>query len=245
MFLDSAPSPGKSLDLKDSFNFVCRSGLSCFNSCCREKHLPLTPYDILRLKSSLNLHSDAFLEKYTHYRLDKESGFPIIAIKMKDGPDKACPFVSSSGCMVYVDRPTACRLFPLGRVSGFGPGDVGLEEIFYLLHIKGCLGMNESKVWTVKEWVKGQRLGQYIDMNDMMLDLLFHPWKERGRPLDTKQLQKVIVSCYNLDVFRDFVFQTKFLDLYEIDNDTRLKIKNDDTELLKLGIRYLKKSLFT
>ena len=105
--------------------------------------------------------------------------------------------------------------------------------------------MNEPRAWTVKEWVEGQGLGQFIEMNDMMLDLLFHPGKKSGCPLDSKQLQKVIVSCYNLDVFRDFVFETKFLDLYEIDYDTRIKIRNDDTELLKLGVRYLKRSLFT
>ncbi|MFC1884215.1 YkgJ family cysteine cluster protein [Thermodesulfobacteriota bacterium] len=245
MFLDSAPSQEKRLDLKDSFNFMCRSGLACFNSCCSNKHLPLTPYDILRLKSSLHLHSDLFLDKYTNYRLDKESVFPIIAIKMKDGPDRACPFVSTSGCMVYANSPTACRLFPLGRVSGFGAGKRVSEEIFYLLDVKGCWGMDEPKAWTVEEWVKGQGLGQFIGMNDMMLDLLFHPKKESGRPLDSRQLQKVIVSCYNPDVFREFVFETKFLDFHDIDSNTRIRIKNDDMELLKLGIEYLKRSLFS
>ncbi|MBW2118939.1 MAG: YkgJ family cysteine cluster protein [Deltaproteobacteria bacterium] len=115
MFLESAPSPEKCLDLKDTFAFSCHKDLACFNACCRNKYLPLIPYDILRLKKARNLHSDEFLTRYTVYRLDHDSGFPIISLKMGDAPEKACPFVTPEGCSVYNDRPMACRLFPLGR----------------------------------------------------------------------------------------------------------------------------------
>ena len=60
----------------------------------------------------------------------------------------------------------------------------------------------------------------------------------------SSQLQKIMVACYNLDVFRDFVFNTGFLDLYEVDEEIRSKIKNDDTALLNLGLAYLRKTLF-
>ena len=79
MLLESVPPPEKRLQLFDSFAFSCHKNLACFNTCCRKKHLPLTPIDVLRLKGSLNLHSDSFLDKYTAYQLDQESGFPIIS----------------------------------------------------------------------------------------------------------------------------------------------------------------------
>jgi hypothetical protein len=53
-----------------------------------------------------------------------------------------------------------------------------------------------------------------------------------------------MVACYNLDLFREFVFKTGFFDLYEIDKETVTKIKEDDTALLKLGFAYLGRVLF-
>jgi hypothetical protein len=47
-----------------------------------------------------------------------------------------------------------------------------------------------------------------------------------------------------MDVFREFVFKTRFLEVYEIDEKTRSKIKNDETALLHLGLAYLRKTLF-
>lgn len=244
MIIDSAPPPEKRLHLQDTFTFSCRRELPCFNSCCRNKHLPLTPYDVLRIRKTLEIDSDLFLAQYASYRLDKESGFPVISINMKSGPEKVCPFLSHRGCSIYEDRPMACRLFPLGRVSGFAPADGSPEEIYYLLEIKGCLGLDEKKAQSVKEWVDGQGLGKYIELNDMMLDIMFHPERKRHRPLDSRQLQKVIVACYNLDVFKEFVYKTRFMDSYHIDDKSRRRIKEDEIALLKLGFHYLRKSLF-
>ncbi len=244
MFLESAPSPEKCLDLKDSFAFSCHKDLACFNTCCRNKHLPLTPYDTLRLKNALNLHSDEFLSRFTVYRLDKDSGFPIISLRMGDAPQKACPFVAPEGCSVYNDRPTACRLFPLGRSSGISHESMTKEEFYYLLDIPGCLGLEEKKIWSVREWRDNQGLLPYTEINDRMLELVFHEKRDRSKPLDEHQLQKVMVACYNLDVFRGFVFKTGFLDLYEIDKETCSKVKNDDNALLNLGLAYLDRALF-
>jgi Fe-S-cluster containining protein len=244
MFLESAPSPEKCLDLKDTFAFSCRKNLACFNTCCRNKHLPLTPYDILRLKNALNLHSDEFLSRYTVYRLDQNSGFPIISLGMGDTPQKACPFVAPEGCRVYKDRPMACRLFPLGRSSGINRDSMKKEAFYYLLDIPGCLGFDEKQIWNVKEWRDNQGLFPYAEINDRMLALVFHDRRDRAKPLNENQLQKVMVACYNLDLFREFVFKTGFLDLYEIDKETVTKIEEDDTSLLKLGFAYLERVLF-
>ena len=59
--------------------FRCYPGISCFNACCRNKHLPLSPYDVLRLKRALRLDSDTFLVEYAVYALDSRSGFPVIS----------------------------------------------------------------------------------------------------------------------------------------------------------------------
>ncbi len=243
MFLDSPPPAEKRLCLTDTFRFSCHSDLSCFNRCCRNKHLPLTPYDILRIRKALGLHSDHFLETYALYRSDPHSGFPVLSVKMGD-EEGECPFVGPDGCTIYHDRPTACRLFPLGRSSGIGRGGTTREEFFYLLDTPGCEGIKEKKVQSVKDWTDDQGLLPYIDMNDKMLGLLFHPRRDRSRRLDQGQQQKVMVACYNVDLFREFVFKTGFLEQYQIGRETRNTVAENDTALLALGFTYLDQTLF-
>ena len=244
MFLDTPPPAEKRLGLADTFSFSCHGRLSCFNRCCRNKHLPLTPYDIVRIRKALKLHSDDFLERYTLYRLDPHSGFPILSIKMGE-KEGLCPFVGPDGCTIYDDRPTACRLFPLGRSSGISRGGTTREEFFYLLHTPGCRGVKEKKVQSVGEWRDEQGLVPYIEMNDKMLGLLFHPNRDGTRHLDQRQQQKVMVACYNIDLFREFVFKTGFAEQYKIGKETVKRVMESDTALLTLGFTYLDGTLFT
>jgi Fe-S-cluster containining protein len=245
MLLNSLPPPHKRLYLGDSFNFSCHKGLACFGTCCRNRDLTITPYDVLRLKNALKLHSDDFLSRYTFYRLDAPSGFPVITLKMRQDSKRTCPLLTSEGCSVYRDRPTACRLFPLARASGVLENYTKRDEFFFLMDAPNCLGRHEEKTQNLKEWLDEQGLGTYRIVNDKMLGLLFHPDRKRGEPLDDRQLQKIMIACYNLDIFREFVFETKFLDSYLVDDQTRSLIKHDDFELLMLGFAYLRTSLFS
>ncbi len=241
MLADTPPLREKRLGLTDTFPFSCHSRLSCFNRCCRNKHLPLTPYDVIRMKRALHLLSDDFLSRYAVYRLDPGSGFPILSLAMK-GTDKVCPFVGPDGCEVYEDRPTACRLFPLGRLSSL---ENGKREIFHLLDVQGCEGIKERVLQRVDQWTIDQGLSPYIEMNDRMLEILFHPERDRLVPLNEGQQQKVMVACYNIDIFREFVFHTEFLTRFRVDGVTREQIRKDDEALLRLGMSYLKKVLFS
>lgn len=244
MFIETAPPPEKRLTIQGTFRFDCHQGLPCFNTCCRNKHLPLTPYDVLRLRRNLNLHSDVFLDRYTLYRTDPQSGFPVVLLRMSDGADGRCPFLGVDGCKVYADRPTACRLYPLCRVSGYASGNGRLEAFFYMLDAPQCLGRQENRIWTVGTWHTGQGLDPYSAMNDRMLELIFHPRRASGKELDERQLQKVLVACYNLDIFREFVFSTGFLDRFEVPMNIRECIAEQDTALLDLGLAFLRKTLF-
>jgi Fe-S-cluster containining protein len=183
MFLESPPPHEKRLQPTDTFHFSCHRELSCFNTCCRNKHLPLTPYDILRIKRNLAIHSDDFLARYVVYRPDPESGFPILSIKMRH-KEAICPFVTEKGCAIYPDRPTACRLYPLGRSSGIDSAEGKPKEFYALLHITQCHGLREEKAWSVAQWVNDQGLLPYIHMNDKMLEILFHPRRNPSTPIN-------------------------------------------------------------
>ena len=52
------------------------------------------------------------------------------------------------------------------------------------------------------------------------------------------------LASYNIDKFRQFVFESSFLDRYVIDEETIEKIKKDEIELLKFGMKWLKGIFF-
>ncbi len=128
----------------DSFTFSCHPGVSCFNKCCNDVNIFLTPYDIIRLKNRLGITSGEFLEKYTLLPIDENLRHPVVMLKMTDD-ELNCHFVNESGCTVYEDRPWSCRMYPIGVAS---PNEVAAnqnEEFFFLLKEDVCLGFDEGK----------------------------------------------------------------------------------------------------
>jgi len=48
----------------------------------------------------------------------------------------------------------------------------------------------------------------------------------------------------NTDYFREFVFESSFLDTYDISQERIEKVRADDAELLKLGYEWLRSAMF-
>jgi hypothetical protein len=61
---------------------------------------------------------------------------------------------------------------------------------------------------------------------------------------DEKSLRLFFLGSYDLDSFRKFVFESRFLDIFDLDDEYREKIMNDEIELLKFGHRWLKYILY-
>ena len=59
------------LKLDDCFKFECRPGIACFNKCCGDVNIFLSPYDVLRLKNQLGMSSGDFLDKHTQMALER------------------------------------------------------------------------------------------------------------------------------------------------------------------------------
>ena len=66
----------------------------------------------------------------------------------------------------------------------------------------------------------------------------------RKKNLPTDKLQMFYMTSYNSDRFREFVFQTKFLNIFDITVEEIEKINTDETELMKFGMKWLKFALF-
>ena len=226
-----------------TLKFSCHPEISCFTACCADLHLVLTPYDILRMKRRLQLHSGEFIKQYTEPHEDRESIFPLMRLKMRDDEGRHCPLVTPKGCTIYEDRPGACRLYPLGRAAASGLSGREGGEFYFLVNESHCLGFQEDREWTVEEWIQDQGVGIYNEMN--------RPWMEivtsknpRLRELTEHKLGMFYMVSYNLDRFRDFVFHTKFLKLFDVSAEEIQKLASDEVELMKLGMRWLKFALF-
>jgi uncharacterized protein len=149
------------------FLFACLKALPCFTRCCADLNLVLTPYDVLRLKNRLNLSSGAFLESYTTTYVDAAYRVPVVKLKMNDDEKRRCPFVRPEGCVVYEDRPSACRLYPLGRAASKMYAEHTVGEYYFIVKESHCLGLNEEQEWPLQGWLTDQGLDEYNTINDV------------------------------------------------------------------------------
>ncbi|NOZ21388.1 MAG: YkgJ family cysteine cluster protein [Planctomycetes bacterium] len=223
----------------DTFKFACHPGISCFNRCCADVNILLTPYDVLRMRTRLGLGSQEFLDRYTILPFGPQQKLPIPILKMNDDADKKCPFVDlETGCTIYSDRPWPCRMYPVGLAS---PDDTpGQEEFYFLLKEDDCQGFECDKEWTIQEWMDDQGVEEYDEMGKLWGEITLHPKIQLGEIVEPKQLDMCFMASYDLDKFRRFLFETKFFEKFEIEADLTEKLKEDDLELLKFGFRWLR-----
>jgi Fe-S-cluster containining protein len=222
------------------FKFSCHEKVACFTRCCRQVDMYLFPYDIIRLKNALNLDSHEFMQKYVRLVQGENPYFPAVMLQLNE--EKNCPFQSKAGCSVYDHRPSACRTYPLERAVDRTPDAQGDREFYFMTNHEYCLGHLEVRDFTVKEWVRNQRLEQYNLMNDLWgeLDTIFstNPWRGEGSGGEKQRLAFMV--CFDIDGFRKFVEQHRLLMNFRLDKDTRKRIERDDQELLKFGFEWLK-----
>jgi len=235
------------LDPGACFRFACHPSVRCFTDCCRDLNLMLTPYDVLRLKRNLGLDSSDFLDRYALRVTDPDWQIPVLKLRMEEAPPHPCPFVVSAGCRVYADRPGACRAYPLGRAArrARGPGACAVtEEKHFLVKEPHCHGFEESTEWTADGWMENQGLEVYNRKNDRWMAFLTRYRPGADGQLTAKQWQMFFMACYSLDRFREFVFGTRFLSLFDISEERQAALRGQDEALLDFAMEWLAFSLF-
>ena len=233
------------LTLESVIQFDCHKNVSCFNACCRNIDIVLTPYDILRLKRRLELDSREFVGRYTTpYPMDFHN-LPGLKMNVKPGTTE-CVFLSEEGCMVYEDRPAACRYYALGSMGVRKKDESEVEEIFFIVKEDHCRGHEEPRHQTVAEYRYDQGVEVYDDMNREWRDIVL---KKRssgptvGRPTD-RSMQLFDMCSYDIDSFREFIQTPGFREVYDLDDDEFVRLKKDEDFLLNFAMRFLKQVLF-
>ncbi|RJQ15114.1 MAG: YkgJ family cysteine cluster protein [Nitrospiraceae bacterium] len=231
------------LSLNAEFNFRCHKGIKCFTKCCSNIEILLTPYDVIRLKNRLGLSSGEFLSRYTTMKIDEKTTHPFAMLRMNEDEGKTCLFVTPEGCTVYSDRPANCRYYPIGQGTLKVEGKDGKpkdDEFYFFIREPHCYGYHEKKGWTVASWREDQGVDLYDTMNREWKALQLRKNLPGHPELDPKKQMQFYMASYDTDAFRKFIFESKFLDVFDIDKETVEKIRNDEIELMHFGVKYIK-----
>jgi Fe-S-cluster containining protein len=233
------------LTYDSKFKFKCHPGVPCFTQCCRGIKITLTPNDIIRLKTRLGLSSEEFLSIYTEPHLLEKTDLPMVTLKLLDDEAESCPFVRDDGCIVYEDRPATCRYYPVGVATLQHQEGADDEGFFFFVNEPHCRGFEEEQEYTVDSWRRDQGVDVHDAVNQSWTDLIV---RKRSFPASIKLTQNAkqmfFMVSYNIDQFRRFVFESTFLERYEVDAKTQASIKADDCALLEFGVKWLKDVLF-
>ena len=234
--------PGIRIKKGDTFKFSCHSEVSCFNRCCHNLNLFLYPYDVVRLKQSLDISSDAFLDEYVDVVLRSSNYFPEVLLRMSPTREKACPFLSAAGCTVYPDRPDTCRIFPFEHGILYDARQKKDTPVYFFRPPDFCRGHHEDEEWTMSKWIRDQDAEVYQKMTMRWAEVkrLFQddPWGIEGP--EGSKAKMAFMAVYNVDRFRDFIFQSSFLKRYKLKSAHLNKLKSDDVQLLKFGFEWIK-----
>ncbi|WP_025769228.1 YkgJ family cysteine cluster protein [Thioalkalivibrio sp. HK1] len=241
----SSPVEPAELQLESEFRFNCHPGIACFNACCRNIDITLTPYDILRLKRRLDMDSKEFVTRYTiPFEMDFH-GMPGLKMRTRPGTTE-CTFLTDAGCSVYEDRPVACRYYALGNMGVRRKDESSVDDIYFVVREDHCLGHEEAKTRSVAEYRTEQGIEPYDDHNRAWRDIVL---KKRssgptvGAP-SARSLQLFDMCSYDLDSFRDFIRARSFRDIFDIDADEIDALADDEERLLAFSMRFLQQILF-
>jgi len=248
---DGSPILPVRLKPDDMFNFSCHRGVSCWNVCCHGADITLTPMDILGLSRNLGIRPREFLTEYTLPGVWDRADLPVAKLKMTGSDGKGpCQFLADEGCTVYDDRPATCRYYPLGLASIKPKGADNKEDFCFLVKESHCKGHNEENLQTVNQFRKEEGIEDYDRVNRGWMDILMKmaSWKNLGGPngkdVTPQVKQMFFLVSTDVDGFRQFVFETKLLETYEIDPEATEIVRTDDEALLLLGFDWMKNVMF-
>jgi len=232
----TAESDERILSGDDEFRFSCRRELDCFNKCCNDVNIYLTPMDIVEMRDALGVKSGEFLSRYAFPLFPKAVGHPVVVLKMEPGT-RQCPFTTREGCSIYEARPWSCRSFPLEPVEEGRKG-------FRIIRRDFCLGFEDADSRLISEWRESQDMELREAVNGLWATITHHPAVGRMNLLEGAGRDMFFLASYNPDEFRRMVFETDFLKYFAVEESTLKEVKEDDVELLAFAFQWLRTVLF-
>jgi len=235
----------RTLALQDAFTFHCGPDRACFNTCCADVNIVLTPLDVLGLARRLGMTTTVFRARHTVTLETRDLQLPVVALRMEEEKEgRPCPLVGPEGCTVYEDRPWACRMYPLGLAVPPAHAGEEPEPLFFLFEDGFCEGHRDGPEWTVGAWRDDQGIPRREQLEEEFRRVVTHPWFIGGRRLDPRRQELFLMACYDLDRFRELIFESSFLQRLVVDPDLASQLATDDLALLDFSFRWVRFALF-
>ena len=233
------------LDGSATIQFQCRKGIDCWNACCSNIDISLTPVDVLRLSRRLGISTTEFLQQYTFpYEMEPNG---IAGIKFKPVEDgTACQFMRPEGCDIYDDRPTACRYYPVALLSMRRSDEYPDRQSYAMVKEPHCHGHQEPRKLTIDEYRQDQGIVEYDELGRGWRQLVLKK-KSSGPTVGTpskRSLQLWFMACYDLDRFRAFVASDPFSEVYDLPAEELKETLIDDNNLMEFAFRFLRQVMF-
>mgnify|MGYP001241418207 CR=1 FL=1 len=152
------PAPGATCDgdvplrRGSAYSYRCRA---C-NKCCRDKIIPVSPYEIFLLARHLDLDTTAVIARHT------EAGGTVLQVEA----DNVCVFLGERGCAVHPARPLACRIYPLGAHI-----DADGDETFSRLEPHPATAGVYGRDGTVADYLAAQGVAPFMDAHARYAEL--------------------------------------------------------------------------
>ena len=196
----------------DQLTFRCGPDLDCFTECCSDVSIVLTPYDVLRLKKALRMDSSEFLERHTLSPIRTETKVPGRVHADGARRPRSVRFVADQGCKVYAAPPLGVPHVPAGRGRTQRIRRPTTSRFYFVVHEELCHGHGQGKTCSVREWIEDQGIEPYEMMGRLRFAGTHAPSDVEPRAALTPEKPDMFyMACYDLDRFRRFVFETRFL----------------------------------
>jgi hypothetical protein len=243
--IPGSPVVPKMIGPEHVIQFSCHKGIGCWNACCSNIDISLTPYDIIRLKKRLGISSTEFLREYTVPHEMEKDGIAGVKFRPVDN-GTACRFVKPEGCAVYEDRPTACRYYPVALLSMRKQDEYTDTESYALVKEDHCKGHEVARSISIADYRKEQGVEEYDELARGWRQLILKK-KSAGPAIGAPSLksrQLFFMACYDIDTFHDFVESEAFGKLFKLSAEEKAMLMADDVELMQFAFRFLKQVLF-
>ncbi|MBI5785332.1 MAG: YkgJ family cysteine cluster protein [Rhodocyclales bacterium] len=243
--IPGSPVVPKMVGPEHVIQFSCHKGIGCWNACCSNIDISLTPYDIIRMKKRLGISSTEFLREYTVPHEMEKDGIAGVKFRPVDN-GTACRFMKAEGCSVYEDRPTACRYYPVALLSMRKQDEYTDTESYALVKEDHCKGHEVARRVTIADYRKEQGVEEYDELARGWRQLILKK-KSAGPAIGAPSLksrQLFFMACYDIDTFHDFVESEAFGKLFKLPAEEKAMLMADDVELMQFAFRFLKQVLF-
>jgi hypothetical protein len=93
-------------------------------------------------------------------------------------------------------------------------------------------------------WIKDQDVEVYNHINDHLMEIISLKNRLHSGPLDLRLQHLLYVALYDLDNFRNQIFNNKLFDRVDLDPQKLAAARADDAVLLEVGIAWVKQVVF-